>query len=262
MRSAGVITSGRDLGEHDHLCWSYDSDDDFLARAVEFLTDGAALGQRITYVGEAPEGELIERLRVLDGFDELLKRGAAGVVSTGAMYEAGEVVGPSAQVQAYAAATHDAVAAGFNGLRVAAEATSLVRTEAQRTAFARYEHLIDRAMRTMPFAAMCGYDRRVLDPVALTEIACLHPLATVETAPFRVFAVDGADLALAGEVDTMTAPAFARARHHAVPTVDGHWLDVDASTLSFIDHTGLLALDDLGRSATPMCSCTARRVWR
>jgi anti-anti-sigma regulatory factor len=249
MRSAGAVQSARGLGPHDHLCWPYDDTAEFRERALEFLAEGVALGQRVAYIGEAASEELLADLRRLDGIDELLERGGAGVVSVGEMYQAGTVIGPEAQVAAYALATDHAVSNGYRGLRVAAEATALVRTPAQRDAFLHYEHLIDRSMRSMPFAALCGYHRPELGDDVVSELACMHPLAPDEASLFRVFASDDSDVAVAGEVDTMGAERFARALGRALGDIGSERLTIDASELTFIDHNGLLVLDRLARAA-------------
>jgi hypothetical protein len=78
-------------------------------------------------------------------------------------------------VDTYLQATEQALSAGYRGLRVAADATDLARTRAQRDAFVRYEHLIDQGMADVPFSAMYAYDRRVLGEAA-SELACAHPI--------------------------------------------------------------------------------------
>lgn len=123
--------------------------------------------------------------------------------------------------------------------------TDLLLTDRQREAFGRYEHLMDRSMVTMPFSAMCCYDRAVIGDEAVADLACMHPSAREGASSFRVFAVEGADLGVAGEVDTLSADRFVRALRRAVPPA-GTEVVIDASGLSFIDHHGLLALDAMG----------------
>jgi anti-anti-sigma regulatory factor len=248
QRATGTLLPGASLGAHDHLCRAYAAAEDPLAPTIDFLAEGIALGQRILYVGDGSREELTGHLAPLAGIEELLDRGAAEVVSLGGRYLAGSgsVVDVDAQVAGYTAATAVAVAAGFGGLRAAADVTTLVATPEQRDAFARYEHRIDRAMRAMPFSAMCLYGRGVLGDEAVAELACMHPLLADEVSPFRVFAGDRHDLAVGGEVDTLSAPAFARAVARAVPDVASGRLVIDASELRFIDHHGLDAIDRLG----------------
>lgn len=145
MRASGSVDSARSLGPHDHVCWVYEYHADFLAAMVAILAEGRASDQRVQYVARGDRAALHRHVDGLDGADGTAS-GAVLVLSLDDVYEPGETVGPEAQVAAYQAATEQALADGFTGLRVAAEATPLVRTPAQRAAFVRYEHLIRRTL--------------------------------------------------------------------------------------------------------------------
>ncbi|GIG88380.1 MEDS domain-containing protein [Plantactinospora endophytica] len=236
-----------------HVCWSYDDPAAFDRRARQFLAEGLAAGERVRYVtAEQPE-RVTERLRGLAEFSDALRRGAAQVVSLDSTYP-GDSVDPTAQVRRYAAATEEALADGYTGLRVVADVTSLVRTPDQLAAFARYEHSIDRYMRVRPLSAMCGYQRTALGERTVAELACLHPESNVDGVLFRLYACppgDGA-AALAGELDTFNHELFATALERAdLCPVDGE-LVMRAGDLRFIDHHCLTRLRDYagGRDAT------------
>lgn len=171
----------------------------------------------------------------------LLGEGLLAVASVSDTYRSGQVVDPADQVDAYAAATRQALADGFTGSGWP-PATELVRSPARRAAFARYEQLIDRFMTTHPFAAMCGYRRVELDADALGEIACVHPLVREGDAPFQLHAGAGRGLQLAGEIDAVAASYFAATADRAASEAHGT-VPVDASCLRFIDHQGLMALE-------------------
>lgn len=239
VRASGTVRSVNDLGRSDHLCWPHGGHDDFRTRALEFLADGVALGQRIAYVGSGITDELAREVHGLDA--------SAQVVSVDEMYRSGTVLGPEAQVRSYTAATSEAVSAGYTGLRVAAEATAMVGTVDQRDAFVRYEHLIDRAMHSMPFAAMCGYDRTVLGDDVVAELACVHPVTTADISRFQLFPGRGMDLVMRGEVDVINAPAFGRALERTSSAIDRDALVVDATHLDFVEHHGMVGLERLGR---------------
>jgi anti-anti-sigma regulatory factor len=242
------VTCGRRLGHHDHLCWPYHDLDEFVAVAVEFLADGVALGQRVAYIGDGPTDVLRSRIGGLDGVEDLLDRGAAAVLPVDEVYGDGGTT-PEAQVASYRAATQAALDDGYEGLRVAAEATALVATPQIRERFGRYEHLVDRAMRETPFAALCGYDRSQLDDDAVLEVACMHPLVREGASPFQVYAAVGADLGLVGEVDTAVSPAFARALGRTgLDAAGSTTIEIDASRLDFVDHNGILELERLAQT--------------
>jgi anti-anti-sigma regulatory factor len=249
MRASGLVDHVRGLGAHDHVCWQYDTPDDFRARVAEFLVDGLAEGYRVWYTAAGDVRELTEELREIDGVDQALRSGAAQVVSLDDTYAVGAVVRPGDQVARYALATDQAVADGFAGLRVAAEATPLVVTAEQLDAFARYEHQIDRYMADRPFSALCGYDRTRLGDAAIAQLACLHP-NTNAAVDFRLHSVSGAVPALAGELDLFSDDLFAVALERAHLEAVGGQVVLDGTRLTFVDHAGLVRLSrhaaDLG----------------
>ncbi|GGP41260.1 MEDS domain-containing protein [Saccharothrix coeruleofusca] len=242
MRTAGVLDAVRGLGLHDHVCWPYDDPADFRRRAVEFLADGLALGQRAWYVADSDDEVMRGHLDELPGAAEALERGALQLHPIGETYRSGQVVTPADQVAAYAAATDQALADGYTGLRVAAEATPMVRTEASLEAFCRYEHQVDRYMAGRPFAAMCAYDRHELSEEAIGNLACMHPASGPDAAPFRLYATSASEVALAGELDLDSRERFPAALRRAGLRPIGGELVLDASELDFIDHRALFAL--------------------
>ncbi|MEQ4299865.1 MEDS domain-containing protein [Plantactinospora sp. B6F1] len=228
-----------------HVCWSYDDPAAFERRARRFLADGLAAGERVWYVAPGPPEPVVERLAGLVGFTEALRRGAALVPGLDSTYPGG-VIEPVEQVRRFTAATEEALAAGYTGLRVVADVTPLVRTPAQLRAFARYEHAIDRYMRLRPLAGMCGYHRAALGDRTIAELACLHPVSNVPDVLFRLYAChpgDGA-AALAGELDTLNHEMFATALEHADLSPVGGELVMRAGDLRFIDHNCLTRLHD------------------
>ncbi|MDQ2585430.1 MEDS domain-containing protein [Saccharothrix yanglingensis] len=225
-----------------HRCHRFEDRAQFEVHAAEFLAEGLAKGERVQYVAPGDPGGVTRRLRATGVLDEDLRRGAVRVAPPEAAYPSGAVIDPREQVRAYAAATEEALGDGFTGLRVAADATSLVRTPDRLDAFARYEHLADRYMATHPMSAMCAYDRTELGDDAIAQLACLHPPADDATAPFHLHARDGASAALAGRLDAEARELWPLALERAeLPATDGEVV-VDAAGLEFVDHRNLLAL--------------------
>jgi anti-anti-sigma regulatory factor len=243
-----VISHTRASAAYDHVCWSYDDPGDFHTRAREFLADGLAAGERVLYVAPDSPASLVERLGDMPGLHDALRREAAQVVPLNATYSDG-VVDPAAQVGVFAVATEEALAAGYTGLRVVADVTSLVRSSAQLDAFARYEYQIDRYMRMQPLSGMCAFDRLELGDRVVATLACMHPETNLADALFRLYACSPADgcVALAGELDASNHELFSAALEWADPRpVDGNVV-VQATQLRFIDHRGLMHLQEYAR---------------
>ncbi|WP_196279129.1 MEDS domain-containing protein [Catellatospora vulcania] len=238
MRRSGFVDRIDGSGCHDHICWVFDTPEEFRQLAGRFLSEGLAAGQQVLYLEDrARETELDH----VDGFGSARRRGAAAVQDLG-IYEAELMADPAAPARAFVRACEQAVADGYTGLRVAADVTSLVRDPTMAATFARYEHLVDTHMARHPLTGMCGFHRARLSATTIAELACLHPLASSGSTPLRLFSSDQADISavLAGEVDLagrdLLRSALARID---LPPVGGEVI-IDARELSFIDHQGLL----------------------
>jgi hypothetical protein len=229
-----------------HVCRGFRRRAGFTVPARDFLAEGLAAGERVLYVAPGDEASLTARLRADGRFGDGFRRGAVRVSSVDSTYPTGTVVDPAGQVGLYATATAEALAAGFTGLRVAADATSLVRTPAQLDAFARYEHLVDRFMAANPMSAMCGYDLDELGDEVVAHLACMHPVAHEGATPFHLHghARAGTVAALAGELDAAVRRLWPLTLERADLRSAGGPVAIDAAGLAFMDHRSLFDVAD------------------
>jgi hypothetical protein len=235
---------GPSSAARDHVCRGYRDRGEFLAHAQAFLAEGLAAGERGLYVAPGDEAALTTQLRGDRRCAEGLDSGAIQVASLDETYTTGAVVDPAGQVGRYAAATDEALAAGFTGLRVAAEATSLVRTAAQLDAFARYEHQVDRYMAAHPMSAMCGYDLGELGGEVVAQLACMHPRAHDGGSAFHLHGHvrDDSAAALDGELDLESRRLWPLALERAGLRSTAGTIALDAAGLDFVDHRSLTEL--------------------
>ncbi|MGW0163050.1 MEDS domain-containing protein [Mycobacterium sp. NPDC003323] len=263
MRASRVLDSVEGYGRHDHLCFAFGDAAEFASQARDFLADGLAQGLQVQYVfdGTNRHGPSTGTSTVATRnwlLDELAPRrdDAVKVTSIGSTYGIGHVVSADEQIAVYAEATAAALESGFSGFRVAADVTALVQTAEQLSAFAHYEHLIDRYMSRHPMSALCAYDRTVLGARGVAQVGCMHPVSNADTM-FRWHAAgtlhndssprrETVALALTGEIDRSAHDLFEAALNRT--DIDrGQPVVVDAAGLTFVDHHALTALDDLGR---------------
>ncbi|WP_434443570.1 MEDS domain-containing protein [Lentzea sp. E54] len=259
MRRSGLVEHTRELGAHDHVCWRYEDMHEFRARVREFLSEGLAQGYRVSYIAPGDMNALLDDLRGIDGIDDALETGAAQVASLDTSYPVGAVIDPAAQVRAYSEATQAALAAGFTGLRVAADCTPLVRTPEQLDALARYEHLVDHYMTGSPFSAMCGYAGGAVDERTFAQVACMHPNTNSPLPGFRLYAAGDGGTALGGETDLVTGDLFSLALARADLRLRDGRLVLEADDLEFLDHNSLLRL--AGYAADRHAPLVLRTSW-
>jgi hypothetical protein len=224
-----------------HSCWSYDGRRELEACARAYLGAGLAAGERVWYAAADGPGEMSDWLAEA----ARARPGAVRFVPLGTAYPADALVEPETQVAEYAEATAEALAAGYSGLRVIADATPLVRTAAQFNAFARYETLVERYIADAPMRAVCGYDRTALGDRPVAELACLHSGSNVAEARFSLRAgpPGGPAAVLDGELDLTADEIFPAALAHVRPRPTDGRIVIDARELRFFDHRALLHLD-------------------
>lgn len=159
------------------------------------------------------------------------------------------VVDPPAQITVFLAALQRALDSGFNGLRVAADVTSLLGTPAGVDAFARYEYLVDSHIAAAPMSGMCGYRRGAISEADLAQMACLHPSGSpLPAASFRLYTGSDGACAIAGYLDFSGRDLFSATLQRTELPVAGQDFTIDASRLEFVDHNNLLALEAAARA--------------
>jgi anti-anti-sigma regulatory factor len=257
VRAHGCIHSGSDLGANDHACWAFDHQQEFVDAALEYLTDGLRLGQRLAYVGSEPVDEQRELLAPLGDVGAMVDAGMLQLLELDDLYRVGEPVDLEAQLQAYSAATDAALADGFTGLRVAAQVTDLVAEPETWDAHVRWESTADRVLSSRPLSALCGYQRDRVPAQLLGDLAAVHPASNLDAdaVPFHLFGEEGG-LALSGEVDLFSSCAFNRALEYAGPA--GEPVSLDLGALEFIDHHGIEILAAHTRRLDESGGCSVR----
>lgn len=224
-----------------HICLVYAARSLFVTGAVTFLAEGLRDNLRVGYIGRGSRDGLVDELSLLGDVDALLRSGQLFVSSIDEMYPSGSVIDERHQVEVYRDATRQAVCDGYQGLRVAADSTSMVITERQVRAFARYEHLVDHMMLTEPFSGLCGYDTGEVNQAASSLLACLHSVSHGEEPLFHLAWDPNGQLAVTGECDASTTALLG----NVLDSID--WAEqrvrIDLRNASFIDHRSLLTID-------------------
>lgn len=228
----------QDIGPNGHACWGYDDlRGDFLDAAVPFLFEGIKLGQRLIFVG-GPDAEAV--VRHAEPLCSLVAERSLQIAPFDVIYPGGRRMTNADQWSLYSGAADQALAAGFTGLRVLAEVTSL---GAQGSAHhAAWESYADQRMAGRPLSALCCFDRTVIPEDDLEAIATAHPIVDRrlgDAVPFQLFGLpDG--VAVTGEVDAFSSPAF---DHLLRQGTDEAAVVLDLSGLTFVDHTALLVIE-------------------
>jgi len=239
-RNRGVRFEFLRMRPHDHMGCAIGGAGEFPVLAAPFLAEGAALGEFLMYVAEDPAPADVSRL------DDLLDPDTLLVMSTAEVYGSTGVVDPARQRETYAGVLTEALAAGFTGIRVAADCTPLVSDEERLRAWTRWEVVADRFIAENQVTALCAFDRERVDVSRLRHLATLHPLSSASSPvpQFRLFSEAGA-LRIEGQPDSVAVTQLWLALDN-LPPETGVVIDLDLATV--LSHGVLAGLGQLGRS--------------
>jgi hypothetical protein len=227
----------------DHLCLTFDDDDARLTAAAGYVRAGLRADQRILYFGDEPD-----RVRAGLGAD-----GAAAVASgqlrLATPYDSYLIPGlfdPLATIDGWRTEAAQARADGYRGLRAMGDMSWAARPVPGADRLAWYEANVNRVFAEGAAMAVCLYDRRLFDDLALRRISEAHPGTVTPGAGAAVAAepllrirrtTDPAGVRLDGEADLSNrAAVFAvltRLAGDAGPSAGP--LTVDVSGLRFAD---------------------------
>jgi hypothetical protein len=253
----GTVDSAAGLEPFCHVCLAYHGKADWADRAAEISAEAVAAGQCVYVLGDAStEGireELAERIRSMSAGRAKAGQAEARDLTAYHRLNSDGIIDVKATIAAHHALLDDSLAAGFTGMQMVVEETSIARTAAQRDAAARMEYLGDRAACSLPAGSMCGYDVDEIGPDAVAELACMHPFTNPGASPFRLYAVADADFGLAGTIDDATARGLFRTTLGRTGPPAGAELVVDARPAEFICDRAMAELDahaaGMGRTA-------------
>jgi hypothetical protein len=181
---------------HDHIGWVFQGRSEFAALAAPYLAEGAALGQRLMYIAEDPQPDDTAHLATIVDRDQLR-------ISTIAdTYGPSLIVDPPRQLAIFMDELDAARAAGYAGVRIAADNTSLVRDDKQMKAWIQWEVTADHTIAAEQFTALCAFNKEKVGSTQLHQIAAVHPLSSASgpVPSHRLFS-DGQAMHIEGRVD-------------------------------------------------------------
>jgi anti-anti-sigma regulatory factor len=229
------------------VCCLYDDVGKYRRHLAAFFADGLRAGCRVAYAGPENAEESRAHLAGLPDLDRRLADGSVRILPRQDVYGDARPVDPERVIDLYAAATEQALADGFRGLRVSSDGSELVRTPAHLDALARYEFLADRYMAGHPLSALCGY-RLDLGHDTVTELASLHATGSTGGTGFRVFGCADGAIGLGGQFEPGSVTVLRRLLPRIRDGADTGAFVIDMADVEYVDHRLLRTLSAHARA--------------
>lgn len=174
---SNVFTQG------DHICALYETEDERVAIAAEYVADGLRRGERCYYVAESRQA--IDRLRMAlrrGGIDvaEMVLRGALVEATHDEAHLINGQFDSERMLRLLNEAVERAMQDGFTGLRTCGDMSWLLEDAPGSAQVVEYESFLNRFFEGVPAQGMCQYDRRRLPPHLVDQALVTHKSAVLK----------------------------------------------------------------------------------
>jgi hypothetical protein len=169
----------------DHVCAFYDTEEEQLAVATEYVADGLRRGERCLYVADslAAIGRFCGRLDAI-GIDsrDAIDRGALHLKTKNHAHLVDGHFDSERMLRLLSEAVEEALNDGFIGLRTCGDMSWLLDQAPGSSQVVEYEALLTQFFQNVRAVGMCQYDRTRLPVGLLDHALSTHPTAVVDRA--------------------------------------------------------------------------------
>jgi anti-anti-sigma factor len=202
----------------DHVCWTFDDDDERLTAMAHLVTIGIQEGHKVLYVTASMRPETLLTRLALRGVPtgEALARGQLDVQAAQEMYLPHGEFDPDAMFSTLGQQITRARDEGWTGLRVVGDMAWALHLEPGAEQLTSYEAQANRLLANGWAMAVCQYDRRLFPDAELRRVASAHAASALAGAngnwrpSLRMRRTENPQgLALVGEADLSNRRAMA-----------------------------------------------------
>ena len=166
----------------DHACTLYNSEEERLSAAIQYIRDGLAWHERCVYVCCDQDTDGFRAALESAGIEVAAEeaRGALVLLTKAEAHLNGGAFDPAGLIAAIDAVLQDALNSGFAGLRAAGDMTWLLDQAPGSERLAEYEALLNRYCLNKPVIVLCQYNRRTIPSDMLDHCLATHPWVRME----------------------------------------------------------------------------------
>ena len=167
----------------EHICGLFETEEEQIAMAAEYLGDGLRKGERAFYVAQsdAALGRFAEALKEIRmDAAAAVKRGALIVATHKAAHLPDGCFDCERMLRLLNDAVESALNDGFIGLRTCGDMSWLLQEPAGAHQILEYEALLNQFFQGVRAAGMCQYDRRRLQAHLVDHALATHTSAVID----------------------------------------------------------------------------------
>ncbi len=179
-------TSG-EMGPGDHVCWVYETDEQFRAMVTPFLCQGLEQDEKVIYIVDELSAERVLGYLRDEGVavEHYIASGQLRILDVDETYMRTGVFEPDGMIELLRRETECALAETYSALRVISEMSWTCRKLPGLGGLIEYEAKLSDFIHSSKCLAICQYNMRIFDPAVLLDVLCTHPLCVVGTETYE-----------------------------------------------------------------------------
>lgn len=172
--SSAIIT----LKPHDHLCLIYESREEQYAAVIPYIKTGLERNEKCLYIIDESSFEDVRSALQAAGVevDQALRRGALLILTKQDTYLKDGAFNPDRMMAVLEKMVKDALAEGFNALRVTGEMTWVLGEKSSIETLIEYESMVNKFYPNHQALAICQYNRQRFAAEIILDVIRTHPL--------------------------------------------------------------------------------------
>jgi signal transduction histidine kinase len=172
-----------EMGPGDHVCWVYETDEQFRLMTTPFLYQGLEQDEKIIYIVDEVSAERVLTYLRDEGVvvEPHISTGRLQILGIEETYMRNGVFEPDDMIELLRMETECALAETYSGLRVISEMSWICRRLPKLEGLIEYEAKLTDFIQSNKCLAICQYNMRIFDPAVLLDVLCTHPICVVGT---------------------------------------------------------------------------------
>jgi hypothetical protein len=166
------------LNPGDHVCAMFEGDHELAEIVADFLAEGLRKSERCWYLPAAGNPDAVRAALAARHIDtaQAIERGALHMPSSGAAYQVRGDFDPEDTMVVFSHAIEDALSAGFNGFRAAADMSWALDLQGGAERLITYEALLRSLFSSARATGLCLYDRNRMPLDVIDGALATHPV--------------------------------------------------------------------------------------
>jgi GAF domain-containing protein len=172
-----------------HLCCIYETEEDYWAVVASLLRQGLEWSERVLHITDSrPCGSIVKCLRD-NGLDveAYLASGQLVILTCDDVYLQGGSFDPEAVIALLQAEAEQALAEGYQALRVNSEMCWILWGFAGSDRLVEYETKLNESLAGSQCLILCQYDQRLFSPAMLLDVLRTHSTVMIDAEPYENF---------------------------------------------------------------------------